>query len=254
MVKPLRLKQMEEYILENDVVSMEELCKLYGISMNTLRMDIAYLVDKGNIKKIYGGVSSNRSAALLSFEDRELRNIPEKRSIGRAAASFIEDGDIIYVDSGTTAMYLMEYVDGKKQITILTHSLSVLSRARGIEGLTIYCLGGKLQPEMNCLVGSMAADMVSLYNIGKAFMGTKGITAEGAVTDSSAGEFELKKRVVQNSAKIYLLADSSKYEKAGLMTYLHLDKVDCLITDQSVSDGLKELCKNFRTELISTEP
>lgn len=250
MVKPLRLKQMEEYILEKDVVSMEELCKLYDISMNTLRLDISYLVDKGNIKKIYGGVTSNRSNGLISFEDREIRRVLEKKNIGRMAASFVEDGDIIYIDSGTTAMYMMEYLEGKKHVTVLTHSLSVVARAGGKEYLTVFCLGGRFLHEMNCLIGSGAADMVQQYNIGKAFMATKGISAEGAVTDSSVGEYEIKKRVVGNSSEVYLLVDSSKFGKAGLMTYMQLEKANYLITDTGITDDLRSLCRNLHTEII----
>ena len=94
-MKSFRLRRMEQYILEKENVSMEELCTEFDVSMNTVRMDVAALVKKGSIKKVYGGVCSNHQNGLVPFEERKMTNSEMKKSICRVAAGLVEDGDII---------------------------------------------------------------------------------------------------------------------------------------------------------------
>lgn len=252
MVKSIRLMNMEEYIIEKGVVSMDELCKKYEISMNTLRNDINELADKGRVKKVYGGVCSNStsSSALVSYDIRKNQNVEIKSQIAKAASAFVHDGDIIYVDSGTTAVKMIEHLEGITHLTIVTHSLDVINAARNMDNVEVFCLGGRLQQSTNCFIGMGSAGLLDNYNIGKAFLGTKGITYDGAVTDSSMGEFDIKKWAVSRAKEVFLLADSGKFGKAGLISYTTLDKVNTLITDKAASDNLLSICEKKNTTVI----
>lgn len=252
MVKSLRLRKMEEYILEKGVASMDELCKQYEISMNTLRNDIAELTEKGTIKKVYGGVCSNITVsgnAIVSYDERKTQNVQCKREIAAAAAEYVQDGDIIYIDSGTTAASMVDYLENKSKLTIITHSLDVINKACHLSGVEVFCLGGKFQNSTNCFIGATALGMMEHYNIGKAFMATKGITADGAITDSSMGEYDIKQWAVKKSNEVFLMADSRKYGRAGLISYTNLEKIDTLITDSMVEEPLLELCRKTSTKV-----
>lgn len=249
MVKSLRLKQMEEYILEQGVASMDELCAKYDISMNTLRNDISELSERGTIKKVYGGVCSNlgSSNGVISFEERKMHNVQSKREIARAASEFVESGDIIYVDSGTTAVNMIDFLENKHRITIITHSLDVINRAYANAEIDVFCLGGRLLTSTNCFIGATASGMMEHYNIGKAFMGTKGITPDGHITDSSMDEYEIKKWAMSKSGRVFLLADGKKYGRTGLMSYATLSDIDLVITDRSIPDEFIKLCGEMET-------
>ncbi len=252
MIKSTRIQSMEEYIINKGVASMEELCKQYKISMNTCRNDVNELVKKGSIKKVYGGVTSNeqnKRSSLVSIDERKTQNVQCKRDIAKAAASFIEPGDIIYIDSGSTAQNILDYLDGKSKITIITHSLDVIAKASRMQGVELFCFGGKYQASTNCFIGMGVGNAFEHYNINKAFMGTKGITEDGSITDSSMGEFEIKKWAVLRAGKTILLADSHKFGRAGLMSYTNLDKIDVLVTDRMASDELIALCEEKGTEI-----
>ena len=168
-MKSFRLRRMEQYILEKDTVSMEELCREFNISMNTVRLDVAQLVNKGSVEKVYGGVCSNRKNSLVPFEERKMRNSEKKRAICRAAAELVEDGDIIYIDSGTTTMYLVDFLEDRKNITILTHNLNAIMRAIPYSNLQIICLPGSLDRRTNSFVAADTGRILERYNIKKAF-------------------------------------------------------------------------------------
>lgn len=252
MVKSVRLKEMEEYIIEKGVATMEELCDRFDISVNTLRNDIQELSQSGRIRKVYGGACSNvtnTGNALVSFDERKLKNVQSKHEIAKAAAELVEPGDIIFIDSGTTAVSMVEFLAEIPRLTIVTHSLDVVNKACALHNAEIFCLGGRFQESTNCFIGMAAEGALAHYNIGKAFMGTKGITQDGAITDSSMGEFEIKKWAVSKASEAFLLADSGKYGRAGLMSYSELKDFSALITDRSAGDELVKLCNRYETRI-----
>lgn len=248
-MKSFRLRRMEQYILEKENVSMEELCTEFDVSMNTVRMDVAALVKKGSIKKVYGGVCSNHQSGLVPFEERKMTNSEMKKSICRVAAGLVEDGDIIYVDSGTTTMYLIDYLDKHKNVTVLTNNLNVIMRAVPYENIQVICLPGILERKTNSFVSAETGKILARYNIKKAIFAATGVTENGDVTNSSSLEYEIKREAMKNSQKKYLLLDSSKYGRSALLTFAHIEEMDRVIVDEEMADGLLDLCKKYNVKL-----
>jgi DeoR family myo-inositol catabolism operon transcriptional repressor len=127
-MKAKRIDLIKEYILENEHVSLKELEDTFNVSMNTIRRDIAQLLEDPRFEKVYGGISVKKNQ-LISFENRNTENQEVKQAIAETAAQFIQNGDLIYIDSGTTTKYILDYLDKDIQITIITNSLDVILRA-----------------------------------------------------------------------------------------------------------------------------
>ena len=252
-MKSFRLRRMEQYVLEKENVSMEELCKEFDISMNTARLDVASLVKKGAIKKVYGGVCSNRQNSLVPFEERKMKNSDKKRALCRAAAELVSDGDIIYIDSGTTMMYLPDYLGNRKNVTVLTNNLNAIMRAVPYENIQIICLPGILERKTNSFVSAETGKILERYNIKKAFFAATGVTESGDVTNSSSLEYEIKREAMQHSMYKYLLLDSSKYGRSALLTYAHLSDMNRVLADEEMNSALNELCEQYNVELQSVK-
>ncbi|MCD2345728.1 DeoR/GlpR family DNA-binding transcription regulator [Clostridium guangxiense] len=235
-MKSDRIRKIEEYIISNEVVSLDTLCEVFNISKNTVRRDINDLVEKGSIKKVYGGVTvnsdfKNSPNGLVSFEERNIRNNEAKISIGKAAASFVQDNDIIFIDSGTTTLHMIEYLKDIKNVTILTNNINAIAAAIPFENLNIICLGGSLIRKTNSFEGIRNFEIFKDYNINKAFMAATGISLSSGATNSSPLEYKIKKNIVEKSKEVYLLADDSKFNISALMTYCKLSDIDHLITN-----------------------
>lgn len=248
-LKSFRLQEMEQYILEHGMVSMEELKEAFQISMNTVRLDVAQLASKGTVRKVYGGVCSTRSS-LEPFHERETKNISGKRAVGKAAAALVKDGDIIYIDSGTTTMYLMEYLGERKNVTVLTNNLNAINRALPYLDLNIISLPGVLERKTNSFVSTDTVKTLEKYNINKAFMASSGILENGTITNSLPLEFEIKKAAIAKSEEVYLMIDAGKYGKSALLTYAVMEDLTGIIVDSGVGKGLMELCSRSSVELF----
>jgi DeoR family myo-inositol catabolism operon transcriptional repressor len=249
-MKSFRIKQMEEYILAHDLVSMEELRTTFDISMNTVRLDVAQLVSKGVIRKVYGGVSSNQKGNLIPFDERRLKNIQGKISVCKTAASLVEDGDIIYIDSGTTTMYVVDYLAERKNVTVLTNNLNTINRAISLPDINVICLPGTLERKTNSFVSADTIRTFERYNIKKAFMASSGIDVNGMVTNASPLEYEIKKAAIAKCKDVYLLIDSSKYGKSGMLTYANVTDMSKVIVDSYVDKQLLELCEKNNVEVM----
>lgn len=239
-----RIDHMEQHILENKMVTLEDLCTLFNASKNTVRRDVEVLVGRGTVKKVYGGVRAAGRRELSPFAEREVRNLSAKRAVGRRAAALVEDGDVIFIDSGTTTLHMLDGLGERKNLTILTHSLDVIFGAVPCDNLEVISLSGRLERATRSFVGQTAADALSSYNIAKAFMASTGISLHNGVTNASPHEYAIKRAAIERSRRVILLIEQSKYDVSALMSYCGLEKIDTLITDapppQSYLDFFEE--------------
>ncbi|MEZ0118640.1 UNVERIFIED_ORG: DeoR family myo-inositol catabolism operon transcriptional repressor [Heyndrickxia coagulans] len=251
MIKEERIHKIEAYILEHKSVSLDKLMEVFQVSKNTIRRDVQELVEKGNVKKVYGGVTvkDEKRASLESFHERQVRNQAEKKLIGKTAASFVNDEDIIFIDSGTTTIEMIEYIK-EKQVTVLTNNLDFIVRALPYENLTIISPGGILERKTNSFGSIKYLDMLNAYNINKAFMASTGVSLTNGVTNASPVESELKTSIVNRSSQVFLLVDHDKFDKYGLMTYCSLDEIDVLITDQLPNKTYQDYFNSTRHKLV----
>ncbi|MDR4949443.1 DeoR/GlpR family DNA-binding transcription regulator [Neobacillus cucumis] len=248
MIKEKRIKKIHDYVIEQHSASLDELVSVFDVSKNTIRRDVQTLVERGELKKVYGGVSVIHKK-LESFQDRKTRNQEQKASIVKKAASFVKDGDIIFIDSGTTTIEMFDYIK-EKNLTIFTNSMEFIVRALPFEQLNVISIGGVLDRKTDSFGNPLNLDLLSNYNVKKAFMASTGISLSSGVTNASPLESELKKLIVKKSAEVYLLVDHDKFDKYGLMTYCGLDEIDYLITDRNPKPSYQEFAKKNTIQLV----
>ncbi|GAE27341.1 transcriptional repressor [Halalkalibacter wakoensis JCM 9140] len=248
MLKTQRMKQIQKYIDQHQTVSLDELVTVFGVSKNTIRRDIQELVESGDYIKVYGGVTVNRTS-LEPFQERKTKNHLQKQAIAKQAVSYLKDGDVIFIDSGTTAFEMIKYMQSL-QLTIITNNLDFMIHALPYENLNIISIGGVLERKTNSFTSFTKQDLLQSHNINKAFMASAGISIQNGVTNSSPLESELKNTVVNKSSKVFLLVDSDKFDQQAIMTYCHLQEIDVLITDASPPNEYVQFSVEHNIELV----
>lgn len=248
-----RISKMEDYIREKRVVSLDELCEYFGVSKNTVRRDINEIVSRSDICKVYGGVSVERSKIPPPFNERSNVNLGAKELIGECAAKLVEDGDIIYVDSGTTTSHLIDNLTGKKNITVITHSLDVINRAVENPEISVISLSGTLNRKTFSFTGQSTIDVLKDYNISKAFMAANGVTIQNGATQSTSIEFAIKKTVVSRSDTIILMIENHKFGGVSLLTYCNLRDIDMIVTNKKPFPEFIEAYEAMGGKLIVPE-
>lgn len=239
---------MEAYIEQEKSVSLDTLCDKFGVSKNTVRRDIEELVKKGRAEKVYGGVIStadSKDMRLLPFEQRHTVLNEEKNAIARKAASFVQEGDVIYIDTGTTCLHMADYLS-HISCTIITNSLQIYAKAVSYPNLHVISLPGSLNRDTLSFVGSQIPEYLKTYNINKAFMASTGVSIENGLTNASADEYAVKKAVIENSSTCYLLADHTKFGKSALMTYCRLEEIQHIVTDLPPAVEYLDYCREHQ--------
>ena len=227
-----RRRQILDLLARDGYESIQALARVMHVSEMTIRRDLNVLESEGLIRRTHGGaVTESIGQVDLDYVARRTQHAVAKRQIGEAAATFVKDGDVIFLDAGTTVLAITEYLLHRQSLTVVTHSLTVVDRLNGREGIELYLLGGQVRRDLMSVVGFQTQEFLATYALDKAFLGTGGIHPKRGLTHSTVEEIPIKKRAAQNAREVYVLADRTKFNKSGSMFFLPPSQIDYLITE-----------------------
>ncbi len=229
-----RHRKVQEFLKQEPEMSIQDLTERLGVSAATVRRDLATLASLGLIRRVRGGAAMPDALGIEpSYIERSRRNIAEKRHIAEAAAGLIEEGQVIALDVGTTALELARALVMRPNITVFTASIpaaEILTRGRP----TVYLVGGHVRPREMSTSGPVARGIIERFHFNSFFVSASGWSLEQGLMDFSVEDVEVKQAFIEQSQQVVALVDSSKYGETALMAVVGFDRVDHLITDAGV--------------------
>ena len=247
-MKTKRLIEMEAYIQRRGSATMEELRDTFAVSMNTVRRDVAELLKSGSIQKVYGGV---RAASQNAIQAAYPKGGGTKRAICFEAARLVKDGDIVFIDSGTTTVQIIEAIQDK-HVTVITNNIQVMTKALEYENIRVIMLPGEVHRKTLSITGEDSAEYLSHMNTNIAFMAATGASFSG-VANSSPLEYSIKKAAVAHAERAVLLVAGSKFGTTSLLIYAGLDKFQTVVTDSRISPAYRQRLKELHIDLRIVE-
>ena len=248
-----RQKKIIELLMVKKVLKMTELTEELNISVDTLRRDVNLLAKQGKIEKIYGGVKLIQSKfGESSIDERMVSHLNEKQSIAKTSSGLINDGDCIYIDSGSTTYQIAKYIKNKKNLTVVTNSIPVITELMNSD-VELIIIGGRIRKNEQSVVTFEYLFNFSELNIQKAFICTSGITLEKGISDYNLEEALTRKKIIELSKEIYIAADSTKFGKDVTIGIASLDKIDTIITDQNLDKSIINQFKKVSTNLVISD-
>ncbi len=243
-----RIKSILDYLKTNTKISMEEICSLYEVSYDTARRDMVKMEKDGLIVRIRGGAMlPSLTKHINSYKDR-LENTEIKRQIAHMAASMIQDGDYLIMDTGTTTQYTSEFLTTKNNV-IVTNSIDIAAILCDKPDITTHLLGGELNTWHRYSFGPRAIEMLSDIKVDKLFLGTCGLSPEG-VFAPTVEEAYMKREMIKRANQIVLLADSSKFEKRLFHRVCQFDEIDIIVTDNEPTHPFDKIFKDFEVKIM----
>jgi DeoR/GlpR family transcriptional regulator of sugar metabolism len=241
---PQRWDNLRALIRDSGVIRIEDLCRRLKVSPATVRRDLDQLERGGAIRRVHGGAVSVESrldepvfAAKTSLATRE------KRRIAEAALRYVEPGDTIYLDGGSTVLELARLLRDRTNLTVVTNSLYAAHELAG-RGPRLIVIGGELRRLSQTMVGPLTRLMLDELHLDKAFMGTIGLALGEGLTTTDPSEAFTKKLVMGQARQVIVLADSSKAGKVSFASAGGWENVHVLITDKQIEkDFAKKLTK-----------
>lgn len=246
-----RRKKIMDLLYENQSVAVPELSRLFDITEETVRRDLAKLEKEGLLRRTYGGAVLSEGLHLeLPISIREVTNKEAKEALGRIAADFVDDGDTIIMDSSTTVLQMAKFLREKKRLTVITNGLKIASELAPYENISVISTGGMLRSSSLSFVGHSAERAIANYNADKFFMSCKGVSLDKDVTESNEFEAELKKRMIESAQRIVLLADHTKLDKVSFATICSLKDINIFITDETLSKQWESFMEDNGVEVL----
>lgn len=224
--------------------SIEKLCKALFVSRSTIRRDIIKLENEGLVKRHFGSVSFiDKTPNELSVNYRMMENPDKKSAIAKKASEYIKDDMVIFIDSSSTARYLMPYIRAKNNITVITNGIQMALELRNSPSIQCFIAPGKLKPKSFSIIGEHAVKYLSNFRAEVSFFSCKAINSHG-IFEGDDSQALYKKKMIEHSNKAILLCDSTKENKSGYFKLSDFTDINILISDSPFSESIMNSIKN----------
>ncbi|GKQ42769.1 DeoR family transcriptional regulator [Companilactobacillus sp. RD055328] len=236
-------EQRYQYILnslkKDGIVKLQSLINGTGASESTLRRDLQELEDDHQLQRIHGGakriISANEERTV--FERSNLNHV-EKNSIAKLATTLIEDGDVIFLDSGTSTKEVIQYLTAFKNILVVTNSIDNASLLADYQ-IKTYLPSGILKHSTKALVGAPLVESLEKYRFDIALLGTNGFSLEAGFTTPDPEEATVKSLAIKNAKKSFVLADKEKFNQDAFCQFATFE--DSTLITNNVDKDLSHL-------------
>lgn len=248
-----RRKKIASMLKDAGSVQVSSLVRQFQVSPVTIRKDLIFLERLGLSTRTYGGAllnEGNRSVVERPIEYKQHLHEMEKSAIGKLAAKFVEPGDAIILDSGTTTFQVAANLGGKKGVTVVSNGLNLMNNLSHHEHLELIMLGGTLRRKNLSFYGGHAEHALSELHVDKLFLGVDGFHMEKGITTHFEPEASLNRAMRRAANTVIVVTDSSKFGKVCLHLILETVDVSMVVTDSGIPSGYRRGLEKLGVELV----
>jgi DeoR/GlpR family transcriptional regulator of sugar metabolism len=245
-----RLKILE-LLREEGSARVRDLSKTFSVSEPTIRQDLEKLEAGGTITREHGGAflkSVPQQVQAMSLE--HLDNMEKKNAIGCKAATFVDHGETIILDAGSTTTEMVDSLVEKQNLKVMTNALNIVLRLGAVPGFTVFSSSGQFKPPTLSLTGEKAAEFFSDVYASKLFLATAGISFDAGLTYPGFNDLYVKKAMIKAAKEVFLVADSTKIGKVSLASLGGLDLIQTFITDEAITDEDRRRFEDMGVKVI----
>jgi DeoR family fructose operon transcriptional repressor len=249
MLPSERYACIAEIIRQNGSVAVETLAKELGVSVMTIRRDLAKLDQEGLIERCYGGAVIRKET---NYQEKKSLHAEEKKKIAQKAIEFVRDGDIVFLDAGTTVYEIAKLLPTKKDITAITTDLEIAYFLNQTDVETVIC-GGQIQKSTGSTIGVFVNMMIKDLYVNTAFFGAQSIDENFNILTPTAEKAVMKRTICEHANSRFLVVDRSKFYRQALMRVNNLSAYDGVITDKVFNAEEQEKLDRLGVHIIPVE-
>jgi DeoR family fructose operon transcriptional repressor len=253
LIPAQRREKIQEYLAIHQIARTADLMNLLETSEATVRRDLEWLEADGFLERTHGGATLNQRMIFEpEYLQRSQKNPEEKRNIGVLAASLIEDGEIVFINSGTTTTQVIHNIRSDAGISVFTNNLNAALEV-GDAGFLNTLIGGEYQPRSKSLAGRFAMENLRQVYANKAIIGVDGISLKHGCTVPTDAEAEVVRQMIERTkGQVIIVADHSKWGVVSNFQVASIDEIDRLVTDEGIdSSAIESLTAHSVETLIA---
>ena len=250
-----RQAAIAELIRKNGAVTTGELTKRFDVSIETVRRDLLAMEKSKLLRRVHGGaVAPGGMLPRLNLARRTGENDGGKRELSITACSFISEGDIIALDTGSTAIIMAQELRERfRSLTVVTHSMDVCRILSGCRDFKLIVCGGYYSPDENSFYGQFTIDMLSRIQADSFFLFPSAISLRYGIRAYFEELYQVQLAMLDCSDSVYVLGDSSKFEKTALLKLDDMTPKYTYVTDSALRPELKQLYRENNLRVITSK-
>lgn len=234
-----RLAMLQEILAEGGTLHLRDAAILCGVSEMTIRRDLS---TQPSAMLLLGGhlVMGSYPAAMPVYDltEQQASLYQVKQRLCQRAASFIEEGDTLFIDCGSTLIPLLNQLSHFRELTVVSYALNVANAVATLPNIRLVMLGGVFYASSQSFGSDAMGAAVEQLGINKALISAAGVDFERGISCFHFHEVAPKQAAIATAMQRILVVDASKFGVVRPAYFASLSDFDILITDDERASGL----------------
>ena len=228
---------------------MTELFYHYEVTPQTIRRDLAYLANLNKLRRHHGGASAISSIQNTAYQTRKIMDLEAKQKIAQHVVSMIPNGSSLFINIGTTTETIAKALLGHENLKVVTNNLNVAAILGVKKDFSVLIAGGEVRHRDGGIIGETTEDFIKQFRMDFGIIGISGIEENGALLDFDYREVRVAQAIIENSRKVLLAADHSKFGRYAMVKLGNISQADNFITDAQPPESILTLLNEHDVEL-----
>ena len=251
MMAEERRMQILQIIRAEGRAKVNDLVHRFKTSAVTIRSDLNELHQRGVVQRSHGGAVIQDTVFRESPLNERIKNqSKEKQRSGAMAATLIQEGETVILDSGTTTLEVARQIKNIQNLQVITNGVNIAVELLGSRHTQTIMMGGTVRNDSASIVGRATEDMLEQFSADKLFLCGAGCDPEFGVSGTNLEETMANRAMLRAAREIIVVADASKFSRRSMSLIASFAEVDIVISDISLAPELQERVRSFGCKLI----
>jgi len=247
-----RHEKIRQIVQAQGFVTIETLAQTFSVTPQTIRRDINTLSEKGHLFRYHGGAAMVTSTENVAYNKRKVLCFREKQKIAQLLAQYIPDNTSLFINIGTTTEAVAHALCNHNRLRVITNNLNVASIMSANENFEVIVAGGLVRHRDQGIIGEATIQFINQFKVDYGIIGISGIDLDGALLDFDYREVRTARAIIDNSRKVFLVTDHTKFGRNAMVRLGNISEIDCLFTDRRPPAGLAKIIADAEVELFVT--
>jgi len=239
-----------DYIREHGSVQVDQLSSHMQVTPQTIRRDLNQLYEKKLLQRVHGGAVVKDNVENLGYGARKTLMADEKYNIARRTAALLPDNSSLFINIGTTTEAIAQALCEHKRLRIITNNLNVASILSANANFEVIVAGGLVRQRDGGIIGEATIDFIHQFKVDYGIIGISGIDSDGTLLDFDYREVRAARAIIDNSRKVFLAADHTKFGRNAMVRLGSIIEIDALFTDRQPPSALVEIMTEAEVQLF----
>ncbi|MEP5731287.1 MAG: DeoR/GlpR family DNA-binding transcription regulator [Sulfitobacter sp.] len=250
MVQTLRKPEIISIARREGKVTVDGLVDHFGVTPQTVRRDLTELAEAGQLERVHGGAVLPSTTVNIGYSERRNLNQAAKVDIARECAAQIPNDCSVFLNIGTTTEAVAAELLRHEGLLVVTNNINIAIILSANTNIEVVVTGGNLRRTDGGLIGELARDTINQFQFDFAVIGCSALHEGGDILDFDFQEVGVSRTIIRRSAKVFLVADASKFDRKAPAKIASLAQIDTFFTDRPPPQTCLEECHQSQTNVL----